>query len=175
MIPPTLYGRLLGSDYAKLPHRVALLHAREGARRYTGVVRVERGRGWLSRWCAAVTRLPPAGEGRIVVDIRADAVGERWTRRFGGRAMPSRLRDHGRHLRERLGPVTFDFRLAVDDARLHWAVDAVRVLGIPLPKRWFDGVRAVEFDADGRYRFDVRASLPVAGLLVHYCGWLDVD
>jgi len=49
-----------------------------------------------------------------------------------------------------------------------------RALGVPLPARWFAGVAARESEADGRYCFDVRAALPLAGLLVHYRGWLDV-
>jgi hypothetical protein len=44
-----------------------------------------------------------------------------------------------------------------------------------MPASLFDGVVAREFQFDGRYRFDVRADLPVIGLLVHYIGWLDVD
>ena len=42
------------------------------------------------------------------------------------------------------------------------------------PARWFTGVGARE-SADGEhYAFDVWASLPLVGLLVHYTGWLDV-
>jgi hypothetical protein len=28
---------------------------------------------------------------------------------------------------------------------------------------------------DGRFHFDVRISLPIGGLLVHYRGWLEPD
>ena len=175
LIPPTLYGELLGDAYAALPPAVARLHARSGPRRYGGRVHVTRGAGWLSRMCAAATRLPPAGDGPIVVDIDADARGETWTRHVAGHAMRSRLRAHAGRLRETLGLVTFDFRLVVDDAGLHWQVDAVRVLGLRLPRGWFRDVNATESEHDGRYRFDVRATLPLAGLLVHYHGALDVD
>jgi hypothetical protein len=75
---------------------------------------------------------------------------------------------------ERLGLVTFAFALAVADGILTWQVRRVRALGVPLPARWFEGVRACESEVAGRYHFDVRASLPLAGMLVHYRGWLDV-
>ncbi len=88
--------------------------------------------------------------------------------------MPSRLWDADGLLRERLGLATFDFRLDVLDGELIWRVERVRALGIPLPARFFRGVVAREFEQDGRYRFDVRAELPMLGLLVHYRGWLDV-
>ena len=58
---------------------------------------------------------------------------------------------------------------------LTWRLVRVRALGLPLPLGWFGGVRAREFERDGRYRFDVRAALPGIGLLVHYQGWLNVE
>lgn len=89
--------------------------------------------------------------------------------------MRSTLRAHDGHLRERLGLVTFDFRLHVDDDIVHWTLRRVRALGIPLPARLFTGVHAREFERGGRYGYDVRAVLPGVGLLVHYRGWLNVD
>ncbi|AXK71001.1 DUF4166 domain-containing protein [Lysobacter sp. TY2-98] len=175
LIPDTLFGRLLGEAYVRLPATVAALHARDGAQRYTGEVDVARGTRLLARVCGAATRLPPAGRGRIDVDIVADTQGETWTRHVAGHAMRSRLRAHDGRLRETLGLVTFDFRIGCDDGRLHWTVERVRVFGVVLPRTWFRDVAAVEYEEDGRYRFDVRAGLPLAGLLVHYRGWLDVD
>lgn len=169
-----MFGRVLGDAYARLPTTVATLHGCDGARRYSGEIDVVRGRGMLSRLVALATRLPPHGRGRVDVDMVADAHGETWTRRVAGHAMRSRLHAHGGVLREQLGAVTFDFRLTVDEAGLHWHVDAVRIAGLGLPRRWFEHVTALESDVDDRYRFDVRAVLPVAGLLVHYHGWLHV-
>lgn len=171
----TIFARLLGDDFEALPPTVRRLHLREGRARYHGEVVVERGASRLSRLCAAATRLPPAGSGPIAVDLDITPAREAWTRHVAGHAMPSRLVAHGTRLRERLGLVTFDFDLAVREGRIEWRVGRVAALGVTLPRRWFDGVLAVEFEADARYRFDVRAGLPLAGLLVHYRGWLDVD
>ena len=115
----------------------------------------------------------------MVVEIDAVDGRERWVRRIGGRAMPSRLRaGQGAMaglLCERLGAVLFGFAMRVEDDAIVWRVARVRVLGwLPLPARAFAGVIACESERDGRYRFDVRAALPVAGLLVHYRGWLEV-
>ncbi|MGL6290929.1 MAG: DUF4166 domain-containing protein, partial [Silanimonas sp.] len=114
-----------------------------------------------------------AGEVEVEVRIDADAHGERWLRRFGTHAMPSRLWADGVALRERLGLVVFDFMLGADAGGLRWRIVGVRALGLPLPVRWFDGVTAHESARDGRYAFEVRAALPVVGLLVHYRGTLD--
>ena len=72
------------------------------------------------------------------------------------------------------GLVRFGFRLRVRDGGIEWTVERVRALGVPLPARWFSGVRARESAQGERYAFDVQAALPVIGPLVHYRGWLDV-
>lgn len=75
---------------------------------------------------------------------------------------------------ERLGAVRFGFHLYRKDAALHWAVHRVHLLGvIPLPASWFDAVRSRESVVDGRYHFEVQASLPLAGMLVRYEGHLE--
>jgi len=170
-----LFEQVLGPAFATLPAPVRALHRAQGERRHRGEVEVERGRTPLARLCAWATRLPPAGHGPVRVDIDAAPDGERWTRRIGGRAMPSRLWREGDVLCERLGLATFGFRLEVIEQAIAWRVARVRVLGLPLPAAWFGGVGARESADGGRYRFDVRAALPLAGLLVHYRGWLDVD
>jgi hypothetical protein len=170
----SLFGQVLGPAFDTLPAPVRALHVAQGLQRYRGAVEVERGRGLVSRGVAAATHLPPAGTGPLCVEIDASPAQERWTRFIGGRAMPSRLWREGDVLCERLGLATFGFRLSVEDDALVWRVVRVRVFGLSLPVRWFTGVGARE-SADGeRYAFDVWASLPLAGLLVHYRGWLDV-
>jgi hypothetical protein len=171
----SLFAQVLGSAFETLPAPLRALHVMQGKHRYHGDVEVERGRGLLSRIAAAATHLPPAGAGPLCVEIDASSDTERWTRFIGGRAMPSRLWREGDLLCERLGLATFGFRLQVEDHAIVWRVVRVRVFGASLPAHWFTGVGARE-SADGdRYRFDVWASLPLAGLLVHYRGCLDVE
>ncbi|MHB8911995.1 MAG: DUF4166 domain-containing protein [Lysobacter sp.] len=177
---PPLYRILLGTQYERLLPTLQRLHSRTGRQLYRGKAEVERGRGLLSQLCAWATRLPRAGHGPIKVEIVAGDGREQWTRMFAGHAMRSRLWARDGLLCERLGLVTFGFRLSVEDTPGHgqaivWRVARVRALGLPLPARWFDRVHAREYERDGRYRFDVAAALPLAGLLVHYKGWLDVD
>lgn len=172
---PPLFRRLLGDAIDRMPDSVRRLHHRPGTAVYRGEVIVERGTTLFARFCGWATALPPAGEGPIEVEIVADARRERWTRRVGKHAMPSILWDADGLLCERLGLVNFGFRVSAEDGVIVWRVVRVRALGVvPLPVRAFSGVEAREFEQDGRYRFDVRAALPFAGMLVHYRGWLDV-
>lgn len=169
-----LFPKLLGAAFDTLPPRVQALHRRGGVQRLDGEVTVERGSGRLARLCAWATRLPPAGRGPIEVEIVAAPHEERWTRHVAGHAMPSRLWAHQGLLCERLGLVTFGFRLHAQDGAIVWRVARVRALGMPLPARWFAGVVARESQRGVDYCFDVAAALPVAGLLVRYRGTLDV-
>jgi len=170
-----MFPALLGARFATLPVVVQRLHLRKGNAVYTGEVQVERGAGLLSRLCAWATRLPPAGRGPVSVEIDAHPSGERWTRRMGRHAMRSRLWAADGLLCERLGLVTFGFRLGVEQDCLTWRVVRVRALGVPLPADAFANVFAQESQADGRYTFAVSAELPLIGLLVRYRGWLKVE
>jgi len=177
--PTPLYRQLLSARFDDLPPTVRALHERTGFHRYRGKVEVERGHGVIARLCAWATRLPREGRGMIEVEIDSATQGERWARIVAGRAMRSRLWADDTLLCERLGLVTFAFRLDVAPLgaghAVVWHVAKVRALGVPLPKRWFEGVGAREYERDRRYRFDVFATLPGVGRLVHYRGWLDVD
>lgn len=170
-----LFRRVLGVEFEALPAAVRTLHAASGHRRYRGQVEVVRGGNPLARLFAWASRLPPAGQGEVEVEIDASGDEEKWTRHIGGHAMPSRLWERDGLLCERLGLARFGFRLAAEQGDIVWRVERVTVLGVPLPARWFVNVRARESELEGRYRFDVAAALPVIGLLVRYRGWLHVD
>ena len=169
-----LFERLLPDSFGQLPPTVIALHRAGGRRSYHGEVVVRRGSGLLSRLCGWATRLPPAGSAPIRVDIDALPDHEVWTRHVAGHAMSSRLWKRRDLLCERLGLVTFGFRLHASAEGLAWTVARVRVLGLPLPARFFHGVRALESGRDGRYTFHVAAALPGIGPLVDYRGTLDV-
>jgi hypothetical protein len=169
-----LFRELIGPDFAGLPLQVRNVHEDRSETALVGRCRIDRGRGWLSGIFGAVSSLPPGGEDVPVrVTIRRDALGERWTRDFGGYPMASTLRAQEGLLEERLGPTTFRFELIADRERITWKIAGVRVLGVPVPVSWFSGVTASESVDRERYRFDVEACLPVVGLLVRYQGTLD--
>ncbi|MEO8804073.1 MAG: DUF4166 domain-containing protein [Rudaea sp.] len=172
-----LFVDLLGeAEFAKLPPRVQALHRATGTRSYRGEAQVVRGANWLARVCGVVTSQPPAAQNApLRVEIATSAHGERWTREFAGHPMRSTMWARDGLLCERLGLVTFAFALSIEAGVLNWRIRRVWALGMPLPARWFAGVRACESQVDDRYHFDVVARLPLAGLLVHYRGWLDVD
>ena len=172
---PTLFQTLMGASFYSLSPAVRALHNVRGRARYAGRATIERGRNPLGRLCAAAAGLPKAREDvPTTVDFDTRPDGETWLRSFGGQRMRSRLRVDGRHLFEQMGPVRFRFALHAHDGSLWWRVGGVKLLGVlPLPASWFDRVYCREGEAEGRYTFEVEASLPLCGRLIRYEGWLE--
>jgi hypothetical protein len=160
--------------FAALPAPLRALHAAEGRQVFVGEGAIRRGRHPLVAPLAWAARLPPSADTLPVqVTFLTDAAGERWQRRFGAHPMQSRLWHHHGRLRERLGAVRFEFGLDARDGEIHWRVTRVWALGVlPLPLRWFGGVRCRERARAGRYEFLVDVRLPWIGPLIRYEGWL---
>lgn len=138
-----------------------------------GACSIKRGRSGSARLAGRIAGMPPAAdESQLSVRIEAHSWGELWIRHFGAQRMQSRLTVRRGLLVEKLGPLTMFFELRAEGTALYWTPRAGRVLGVPLPIRFFAGVTAVESVCDDRYCFNVRASLPWIGLIVHYQGWL---
>lgn len=171
-----LFGILLGKSFASLPDTLRGVHDDRPSKRLHGYCMVTRGQSRIANAVASLASLPPAGsEIPLSVKIEISENFETWTRDFAGRKMKSRLRyDNGR-LSEQLGLMKLLFNLRGDCDCIEWRVAGVRCCGMPLPIRWFAGTGAVERCTNGRYEFDVRAMLPIVGLLVCYQGWLVED
>lgn len=172
-----LYRRLLGPAWERLPEPVKALHGGTSSIRAEGRADIERGSHPLARAAAWIFRFPLAGvDVTVSVSFERDAQGETWHRRFGTQAFKSHhSSQHGswRHLLvERFGPVRFGLALVVDEAGLHFVVRRWSLLGIVLPLRWAPVSRASEFEADGRFQFDIDLGHPLVGRIVRYRGWL---
>lgn len=172
---PTLFQQVLGAAFFRLPERLRQLHGVRGRARWVGEATIERGRNPLARLCAALAGLPGARSAvPTSVEFDCNARSETWRRDFGGARMASQLSCRDGLLRERLGPLEFRFALHANDGALWWTVRRVRLFGLlPLPASLFDGVRCREREQDELYEFLVEASLPLAGRVIRYEGWLE--
>lgn len=172
----SVFQRVLGGSFERLPPQIQRVHDARSTKKLTGRAAVERGPHWLVRTLAPLASLPPAAKDiPLTVTIEARGASETWSRDFNGHAMRSRLWAKQDLLAERLGPITLLFALTVEQGRLEWRVKGAKYLGVPLPANWFQGATATEQVIDGRYTFDVCATLPIVGVLVRYRGWLAED
>jgi hypothetical protein len=141
---------------------------------WTGRADVAHGRSILSRTVATLFGLPPEGRDQALeVTFLPDGGTELWTRRFGDAVFRSLQYERGGLLRERVGPATFVFALEASADGLALKLRGVRLMGLPLPRFALPSVRTLESGRNGRYRFEVEASLPLLGLIVRYAGWLE--
>ncbi|WP_246189424.1 DUF4166 domain-containing protein [Pseudoxanthomonas kalamensis] len=171
---PTLYQRLLGAAFFKLPESLRRLHAVRGRAVYAGMSMIERGDGLLARLCGKVAGLPPAMcDAPTRVEFLCDERGETWRREFGGHRMTSRLSFRDGWLHERLGLLRFRFDLHARDGIVWWSCNGARLLGVlPLPARMLSQLQCREREHEGRYEFRVDVRMPLVGRLIRYEGWL---
>jgi hypothetical protein len=175
-----VFERALGeADFMALPPAIRAFHEATAPPVWQGLAEVEQGEGQVARLLCRIFGLPDAGRDlplTVSVERGEDAAGahESWTRNFAGRRFSSRLEvDRRGELYESCGP--FRFRLApkVGPNGLSLPIAGWSLFGLALPRALMPRSEAREqVDEDGRFRFDVRLTLPYFGLLAHYRGWL---
>lgn len=176
----SLYRQVLGSAFDALPPQVQALHEASGARQWSGVARIRRGTGLLSRLVAVAIGFPKAAEQvPVTVAFTPERGGERWTRDFAGRRFSSwQRRGAGRNdalLVERFGAIDVSLALVVDGDRLTLVPRRWSCLGIPLPNALLPKGTTFETEVDGRFVFNVEIAAPIVGLIVAYRGSLLPD
>ena len=184
---PSLYRRLLGPAFDRLPPEIQAMHAGTTAWRSQGRCDIDRGGHPLARLVAGLFRLPPTGRG-VPVSVTFTARGDReiWLRNFGGRFMRTTQEagveagveagdeaGGGAAMIERFGPLAFRIGVKADTCGIELQMRALTFRGLPLPRFLAPKTVAGESVVDGRFAFDVAIALPLIGPLVHYRGQLD--
>lgn len=172
MSAPSLYSRVLGPAFERLPSALKTIHDARRAKSYVGRCDI-RGGGLIARTIARLAGLPLAQiDVPIEVTVNVTEASEDWIRKFGTQRMQSRLTYRSQRMEERLGPLVLTFNLSAEQERIVWSLHSARLVLVPLPVTWLLECGATESVHDGRYGFDVSAGLRGIGLLVHYQGWL---
>lgn len=179
-VGPALFEAVLGAQaFAMMPTAIRAFHANDAEPVWQGRAEVTRGNGAVIALLCRLFGLPAAGaELPVTVSVnRGDSFDETcevWTRNFAGHRFHSRLSlDRNGELREAFGPFSFTLAAQSDRQGLALPIANWRIFGLPLPRFLMPAAEAREtVDADGRFRFDVKLSLPFFGLLAHYRGWL---
>ena len=172
-LPPPLYARAMGRDFAHLDPALRSIHDVLRDKGATGEATVTRGKHPLARLIASVMRFPPAGGHRLHVHFAELNGVERWTRDFGGHCFTSVIRE-GRTgcVIESFGPLRFHFQLQAAHGGLTMALTRWSLGPLPLPAFLAPRSPAREWEEEGRFHFDVPVTLPLIGPVVHYRGWL---
>lgn len=174
-----LYRRTLGPAWDRLAAPIRAMHTVAAARTVRGQAEVERGKGPVSRLIGWIMGLPAAGTS-VPVEVTftpRDGGGETWKRTFAGKSFASdQAMGEGRFERlivERFGPVAIGLAAVVEGDRLRLHIRRTTLFGMPLPGFLSPRLDTFEtVDREGRFVFDDRVTMPIAGLIVHYRGWL---
>jgi hypothetical protein len=167
-----LYAQIMGERFAQLPAAVADMHKALRDQGAFGRATVTRGKSVLARLVGAVMGFPKAGEHELHVHFEESEGRERWTRSFSGASFRSAFSRNAALIIERFGAVRFGFALDCLDGELQMRMQRWWICGVPMPM-WLAPVSpAREWEEDGRFHFDVPISLPLAGPLIHYRGYL---
>lgn len=171
----SLYEQVLGAQFGALHEPVRRFHSLAGRHQLHGWVRVEAPGSVLASLLALCLGAPTAaGSGALRFELDAHADHEVWTRHFPSRTMRSCLRPGGRGLIEQLGLARLSFGLETCDGKLVMRLQRLQVLGLPCPAWAMPRIVAEETGQADQLHFDVQASLPLIGQVVHYVGHLEV-
>lgn len=180
VIKNSIFEIKLGEDgFSKLASPLQRFHGANGATVWEGRADIEAG-WWLPRLIGKIFGFPPAGT-QVPVVVSVDrgiedngTQFEKWERNFNGQRFSSVLRhEKDGVFTEQFGPFKFSIDLAAANGKIHMPVGRWWLAALPMPKFLAPLSEAVEFeDEQGRFRFDVRLSLPILGQFAHYKGWL---
>ena len=170
------FWRAISAQGLDVPGVVLALHAGEGYKHYAGHCDIAQGSGVLARLALWLAGFPPAGKGVATrLTIRTEGQESIWERDFGGHITRSRLSFDAAACRviERFGPIRLALTLTAHEGQLHIAVTSMRLFELPVPKPLLPVSATTESEGcDGRFRFNVEASAPLAGFLIRYTGEL---
>lgn len=177
-IKESLFRRVLGRDYEKLPPALQTMHDTGAGLRGEGRADVIRGSSLMAKLAGALFRLPPAKRNEPVwFDFvpETDKDGEAWRRDFNGHILETRHRPRGKRPKqvlEKLGPLTLVLTVAFERGGIAYRLTGLRFLGLPIPRFLGPRVEARETEEQGYFVFESTVTLPVGGRLIRYRGWL---
>lgn len=173
----SLYQRILGAEYSRLPSELADFHAVNGRRVFVGRARVKAAEGLFAKAIARLAGLPlKDAEVDINFTLLVDGLNETWVRDFGNQQMVSELHYQDGKILEHLGLMSLISTLSFSGGILCMKVEKVRFLRVfPAPRWMMPNVVANEFASPGRLNFDVRVGWGMFGRLVEYSGFLGVS
>ena len=178
----SIFERSLGDEtFSKMPAALQFFHSAKASTVWVGTGRVRTG-SWPAKIIAKVFGFPSAGDNipiTVTVDHELDNSEEwqeRWTRTFADASFSSVLKlTKDNKLTESFPPFTFELGVHADEQHLNMPVVGWRIGFLTLPTFLAPISDAKEYqDEQGRFRFDVKLSHPIIGLIAHYQGWLKI-
>jgi len=173
MTSSTLYQRLLGNDFDRLPDVLRQFHSQPQGGCATGRVTVKRHAGWLREAAANLLQLPAAGEDMALrLHVIPQDNTERWIRHFNQQRLETLQWQEGEFLIEKAGPLQLAFKVAADEEgmtfRMHHQCHTARK--VLFPAGLVMRVNAQTQGVEDYWKLEVNISAPLLGEIVTYRG-----
>lgn len=172
-----IFPALLGKTFHALPIPLQELHRGERSSEWEGKASIRGAQNLAGRIVAALFRLPVEDHqtgARVSIDVTR--TGETWTRSFGGKQFRSFLSlgtgSEAGLMCERFGIITVAMAITWKDGKLWFAPRRWRIGPLPLPSALRPKGNSFESEREGLFAFDVRAEVPIVGLIAAYEGTL---
>jgi hypothetical protein len=168
----TLYQRLLGNDFYRLPPILQQFHSSQGGCA-TGKVTVERHAGLLRHKAADLLHLPDACDDMALhLQVIPMENKERWIRHFNQQSLETLQWQEGEYLIEKAGPLQLAFKVAADEQgltfRMHHKYRATRK--VLFLSNFVMRVNAQAHGAEDHWKLEVNISTPLLGKIATYRG-----
>ena len=162
----------MGDNFKSLAPLLQKVHM--GSIRLQGMAEVKRG-NILARIICNFFRFPnenPNSKLRVDCEHSRDLMV--WNRDFDGLKMGSKFSKKGEYLVEHLGPLAMSFKAVETNGALEYQFIKTKMFGIPMPTVLSPQVEAKEREIDGKYCFSVKVKMFLVGMVISYCGTLDL-
>ena len=175
-----LYRQILGGAFENLDAAVRTLHDTHADQSWTGQAQCIGASNPLAAIAGRLIGFPAKAETcPVSVSFARQNGVETWMRDFGGKTFSSvQYKGEGKNTRllmERFGPISAALAVVVDNGRLQLVPRRWFFLGVPLPKWGLPNADNYEYEADGKFNFDVTIAAPLIGRIASYKGWLTPD
>lgn len=171
MNPQTLYQRVLGKDFSKLPPILQHFHSLPEGGCANGIISVKQGAGVLQHIAARVLRLPRAGK---MIPLRLQVIPkdgkEIWIRHFDGQSLETLQWQSGSYLVEKAGPLQFVFHLTADEHGLTFHPYLSKIGDIQIPECISLRVSANARSLENCWDIRVVITAPLLGTITTYQG-----
>lgn len=167
----SLYRRLLGPDFDRLPLVLRTFHDSAGGGLGAGVFRVQRSTRRVARAAARALRLPPEGD-QVLLTLRVtvDDGRELWERTFGTHQLRTMQWLEGGRLLERIGAATLAFDVTGDECGMRFRSVDFRCLGVAVPRGLAITVEADVRGFEAHWEVAVVVRAPRVGVITSYEG-----
>ncbi len=167
----TLYQRILGNDYFKLPNILQQFHSLSEGGCAVGIISVERSEGIIHRIAAQLLQLPsPGKEIPLRLEVIPDDGKEIWIRHFDGQRLMTLQWQEGPYLIEQAGPLLFVFEVVADKNGLTFNPHSNRIFGIQVPECMSLRVDASALRRSNCWYIEVIITAPLLGKITTYKG-----